>query len=184
MKQLNHIYFPVLFLLSLSCLSSWAQAPKASDDDPEFVEARKLFWASQFNEAEVKLKKYLAEHPNHSPSRDFLKMIAQSRKYDPQQIELTKKFLETQKIDFFDLKEVDWREAIARLEAIGNVRKQKDPQYVNFINMLPSSYHKPISVNLRNVTLMEAITTLSKQAELRFVIDTWAVIFDIPPARK
>jgi len=187
-------HFPVrlcgLFLfLAFYLLPSWfspAQAPKVSDEDAEFVEARSLFWSGHYNESEIKFKTYLIAHPGHKASEDFLKMIVQARKYNPDQITITRKHLESIRIDHLELKDVPWRDVCSRFQKLANPEKDgKAPKnYVNFINLLPSRYATKISLDLRDVTLMDAINHASQQAGLHFVVDTWAVIFELPESKK
>jgi hypothetical protein len=187
--KLTHSLHKVLvvfgFTLSLASMLQ-AQAPKARDEDPEFAEARQLFWSGQYKEAEIKLKNYLGQHPDHAPSKDFLKMIAQSRKYNPAQIGETKNYLNTLRIDKIELKEADWRDACAKFEALANPGKgaKSPPSYLNLINLIPSSFHRKVTLNLKDVTLMQVLEHAAEQAELRLVVDTWAVIFDLPPENK
>jgi hypothetical protein len=190
-NRLSHfslLSFYILFLVHASqCLMG--QAPKALDENPEFVEARSLFWSGQYDRAEKQFKSYLSENPEHAPSKDFLKMILQSRKYNPEQISLTKKFLHDTRVMELKLKDTDWRTFCAHLEKLANAAAAKNGKlasktYMNFINLLPSQFDRKISIELQNVSLYEAVKKGARLAELRFVVDTWAVIFEMPQPRK
>jgi len=176
------IFFTWIFTLSFF----GAPPPPASNDDPEFVEARELFWSGQYNESEKKFRIYLLVHPKHEPSKSFLQMIAQERKYDPKKIVFTRKRLESVMIKEMNLKDAEWRAVSAFFQEQANPKENgKDPKdYINFINMLPTDTSFKVSVNLRNVTLMRAIELTCRQAGLRYVLDTWAVIIDLPESKK
>jgi len=50
--------------------------------------------------------------------------------------------------------------------------------------MLPTGSTFKVSVDLRNVTLLRAIELTCRQAGLRYVVDTWAVIIDLPDSKR
>lgn len=174
------------WFMALLSLSLYAQAPKASDEDLEFVEARRLFWSGQYKESEAQLKHYLSEHPKHEATQSFLQMIEQSRRYDPAKIEKTYERLEKMKIHKVELKNAEWRAVSSYLQDLANNPKNENlPQDpIHFINMLPTGFSRKISLNLHDVPLMEVIEEACKQADLRFVVDTWAVIIDLPQPKK
>jgi len=176
----------ILFTSIFFFPSIGAPPPHASDDDSEFVGARTLFWSGQYNEAEKKFKAYILAHPKHAPTQSFLQMIAQARKFDPQKIDLTRKRLESVKLEKLVLEDADWRAVSAFFQERANPKKDgKDPEnYVNFINMLPTGSTFKVSVDLRDVTLLRAIELTCRQAGLRHVVDTWAVIIDLPDSQK
>lgn len=181
---------PWLFIL-ISFLASflWAEPPKATNEDPEFVKARDLFWSGRYDESEKGFKSYLLSHPNDPASNNFLLMIQQSRRHNPSKIDSTRKRLESIRVDKLVFQDTEWRTASLYLESLANPKKSdktniKDGEYINIINMLPSGFSTKISLDLRDITLLEAIEHACKQADLRFVIDTWAVIIDLPETKK
>ncbi len=181
--------FLVLFFLGIPLfveLQLLAQAPQAPKEDPEFVEARRFFWSGQYNEAEKQFKVYLMEHPDHKPSKSFLQMIVQSQIYSPSKIEETRRRLERIRVKQVELKNADWRSVSSYLQNLANPKVDgKEPKnYINFISLLPSGFSVEISLNLRDVTLMHAIEHACRQAGLRYVVDTWAVIVDLPQSKK
>lgn len=160
--------------------------PPASDDDPEFAEARQLFWSGQYDEAEKKFKLYLVDHPDNEASCSFLQMINQERKHDPSKIDLTKKRLETIMVGKITFQDTEWHDVSARLQELANPKvngKEPDP-YINFINMLSSGTTFKVSLDLRNISLLKLIELSCRQAGLRYVVDTWAVIVDLPENKK
>ncbi len=163
-----------------------AQAPKGPAEDSDFVEARRLFWSGQYSESEKMFQEYLEGHPNHEATRSFLQMIAQSRIYNPTKIDETRVRLGQIRIPKVEFRDAEWKKVIAYLQSAANPKVDgKDPEkFINFISMLPSNYSSKITVNLQNVTLLEAIDKITQPVGLRFVIDTYAVIIDLPEVRK
>lgn len=163
-----------------------AQAPKAGSEDPEFVDARKLFWSGRYEESEKKFRIYLLQHPGHEPSKNFLLMIAQSRKYNPSKIDSTHKRLAEIRVDKVIFKETEWRTVTSYLQDLANPKKNGEypADYVNFINMLPSGFSRKVTLDLRDVSLIQLIEHICEKSDLRYVVDTSAVIFDIPDSKK
>ena len=187
-----------------------AETPRTQTDDAAFVEARNLFWSGRYNESEVKFKLYLAEHPDHQASLNFVKMIGQQMKYNPNQIEATRKHLEQIRVEKIEFKDADFRTVMKYLHQLANPGKETgkekaDPTakektgekpktaekesatpkgHVNFIDLLPPRYERKITLELRDVPLMDAIRYATQQAEVRHVVDTWAVIFELPEGKK
>ncbi len=175
-------------LLVVVCLAIpvFAQAPKAAKEDPEFVEARRLFWSGQYKEAEAMFEEYLAAHPDHEASRSFLQMIAQSRIYNPAKIDETRQRLDRLRIQKMEFKDEDWKKVISILQNAANpkVNGQEPANVINFINLLPTTYSPRVTITLQDMTLMEAIDKVTRQTGLRYVIDTYAVIIDLPEGKK
>ena len=182
--------FPFLSIFLAICLGSilslQAQAPKARDEDPEFVNARQLFWSGQYSEAEKAFNLYLASNPDHRPSQNFLKMIVQAKRYDPTKIGPTKDRLASIRIDKVQFKNADWPTLITYFQDIANPQKSTaaSKTYIHFINLLPSQFSAKVTLDLKNVSLLQAIEKACQQTGLRYVIDTWAVFIDLPEGGK
>ena len=183
----------IFFALSfLHANSLYAEAPKTLNEDPEFVEARELFWSGQYDASEKKFNLYLKMRPDDEASKNFLLMIAQSRRYDPskieqtrQHVELTRKHLENIRVEKIELKDTDWRTVAIYLQDLANPKNGQKPQeYIHFINMLPTGFSFKTSINLHNVSLKEVVEEICQKAGLRYVVDAWAVIIDIPESKK
>ncbi len=177
-----------LALLAMLALAALPTLAPASDDeeDSDFTQARSLFWSGQYDQAEPLFKAYLVTHPDHAPTRSFLQMITQSRSRNPARINETRKRLEGIIVPHLSFKESEWREVSAWLQEQANPKKDgKEPDNsINFINLLPSSLTLRLSLDLRKVTLLSAIQHACEQVGLRYVIDSNAVIFDLPEQRK
>jgi hypothetical protein len=183
-----------LFLLAgWSLLPVAAQQPEPVKEDMEFVEARKLFWSGQYDEAERLFKIYLAAHPESQPSRSFLQLIDLYRRHvvtgeeeSIRQVEETRKRLEGIRVESLQFKDAEWREVLERLEQLSNPKKDGMPpvRRITFINALPSGMSARFSIDLRDVTLFQAIESCCEKAGLRFVTDLWAVIIDLPEGKK
>ena len=174
------LLFPVVFPLR-------GEAPKAStEEDPEFVEARRLFWSGQYDESEKQFATYLLQHPNHGASKNFLQMIRQSRIYDRSKISETRKHLENIRLEKLELKDTEWRSVSNYLQDLANPKVGgKDPEnYINFINLIPSAFSVKISLDLRDISLMRVIEYACRMAGLRCTVDTWAVIIELPESKK
>jgi hypothetical protein len=156
------------------------------EEDAEFVKARDLFWSGRYDEAEKKFRQYLIANPKHEPSKSFLQMIAQARKFNPSHIGLTRDRLAKIELEKVEFKNADWKDVFSYFQSKANPKENgKDPKnYINFINMLPSAYSGKVNLDLRNVSLLRAIEMATEQSGIRFVIDSWAVIFDLPEAKK
>lgn len=182
--KIRPLWFILLsFLISISPILI-GQAP--SDEDPEFVEARRLFWSGQYLESEKTFKSYLQTHPDHEASKSFLQMIVQSRIHDESKISQTRERLEEIVVRKLDFKNSDWRFVTAYLQILANPKTadRESPGFIHFINLLPSGYSTKISFTMEHVTIMQAIERVCQQAGLRYVIDTWAVIIDLPEMKK
>ena len=85
-------------------------------------------------------------------------------------------------IEKLEFNGTDWHVVSDYLRDLANPKKDgKDPEnYINFVNMLPTGFSAKVTLNLKNISLLKAIDYSCQQAGLRFVIDTWAVIIDLP----
>lgn len=155
-----------------------AEAPKAVQEDPEFVEARRLFWSGKYEDAEKKFKIYLIGHPKHEASQSFLLMIKQSRIHNPSKIEETRRRLGETKVDRVSFEAAEWKKVSDYFVKLANEKKEGD--YINFINLLPSNYSRKVTLELTDVTLLRAIEIACEQAGFTYVIDTNAVIVELP----
>lgn len=167
--------------------------PEIAKEDVEFTEARRLFWSAQYEDSEKLFRIYQSTHPDHAPTKSFLQMIDQYHRWKAvgpekyrQLIVDTRRRLEEIMVEKLELKDAEWREVSARLRELANPKKDgkepKDP--VIFINLLPSGLSAKLSVKLSGVTLLRAIESACQQARLRYVIDAWAVIIDLPESQK
>jgi hypothetical protein len=185
---MKRMLFLLLLLLgsNFSIHSLAAEMAKSPDEDAQFVEARKLFWAGRYAEAEKEFKTYLASNPEHRPTRNFLKMIEQSKKYNPDNISLTRKRLESIRVNQIEFNGTEWSDVVSSLQDLANPKVNGKPpsDYINFIGILPSGFSKKVHLNLRDVSLLKVIEYSCEQAGLRCVIDTWAVIIDVPEQKK
>jgi len=176
------------FFCVMMCIAGmvFGQAPKATKEDPEFVEARRLFWSGQYKESEKMFQEYLSDHPDHEASRSFLQMIAQSRIYDPNKIDETNERLAQVRVSKVEFRDVDFKKVLTFLQTSANpkVNGQDPVKYINFINMIPTGYSPKITITLADMSVLEAIEKVTSRAGLRFVIDTYAVIVDLPEGKK
>ncbi|NUN93662.1 MAG: hypothetical protein HUU04_07770 [Verrucomicrobiae bacterium] len=169
------------FLLLAAGLGA-ANAPMEASDDREFQEARGLFWSGQYDQAEPLLKTYLLKHPSHSPSRAFLQMIQQARARNPSKIGETRKRLEGILLEEVKFDGADWETVLDFFKEKANPSsngKDADP-HVNFINLVPPSLKANVTLNLRKVSLLTAIRYACEMADLRYHVDSWAVIIAMP----
>lgn len=166
--------------------SALAQAPRTHDEDPEFVRARQLFWSGQYQEAEKAFTFFLVGHPDHRPSQNFLKMIVQSRIHDDSKIDLTRARLKKIHIRKIHFKDADWESVTHSFQDLANPKSNdvESKNSIHFINMLPTKFTTKITLDLKDVSLLDAIEAACRQAGLRYVVDTWAVIVDIPESKK
>lgn len=190
-------FHPILFLvfgaLIFPLCAEDEDEPEIAKEDVEFTEARKLFWSAQYEDSEKLFKIYQSTHPDHAPTKSFLQMIGQYRRWKAvgpekyrQLIVETRQRLEETMVEKLELKDVEWREVAARLQELANSQKDgKAPKdSVLFINLLPSGLSAKLSLKLSRVTLLRAIESACQQARLRYVVDAWAVIIDLPESQK
>lgn len=163
-------------------LAAAGRAAEEADDDREFQQARGLFWSGQYDQAEPIFKMYLLKHPDHKPSQAFMQMIAQARSRNPTKLGETRKRLEEIVLDEVKFDDVDWQTVSEYFKEKANPKKDgKDPEkFVNFISLLPPSLTVKVTLHLRKVTLLRAIQYACEVADLRCVVDSWAVIISMP----
>ena len=155
-------------------------------EDSEFIEARKLYWAGKYQEAEAMFQSYLATNPNHGPTKNFLKMIAQSQRLDKGKVEQTRKYLETIRLEHVQFKEADWKAVTSFFQERANSKTDGKTikESVSFINILPAGFSTTITLDLKDVSLMRAIEYACQQANLRYMVKAWAVTFEQPDSKK
>lgn len=170
-----------------------AEALRTPEDDPEFVEARRLFWSGQYIESDKLFHAYLTSHPDHRATRSFLQMIQQWRLHDTQKREevdrqtaATRERLKKIRVDKLKFEDVDWWTVSARLQDLANKKIDGNPPEhpILFINMLPPKVSVKVSMEIHDANLLDAIESVCRKVGLRYVMDVWAVIFDVPPPKK
>lgn len=195
----------LLVLVRLSSQLAWSQTEGAKDkqttEDPEFVYARQLFWSGRYAEAEEKFTTYLLGHPNHQSSKSFLQMIAQakkndpkSKKFDPSNIDITRRRLEEIKVSKIEFNATSWKTASEYLYELANpnlkksdkagIKKSEVGDVINFIHMVPENFPGKVTLNLQDISLLRVIDYATRQAGLTYVIDKSAVIFEVKEANK
>lgn len=182
MKKPIRSRWTALAAAGLLLLAGAARAEDEADDEKEFQQARGLFWSGQYAQAEPIFKMYLLKHPDHKPSQAFMQMIAQSRSRSSSKLGETRKRLEEIVLEEVKFENADWQTVSDYFKEKANPRKDgKDPEkYVNFISLLPSSLTVKVTLDLRKVTLLRAIHHACAVADLRYVVDSWAVIISMP----
>ena len=182
MKTMIRSCLATLVTTGLLLLAAASYAAEETDDDQSFQQARNLFWSGQYEQAEPIFKIYLLKHPDHKPSQAFLQMIAQARSRNPSKIGETHHRLEGIVLDEVEFNNADWQTVSDFFLEKANPKKDgKDPEkYVNFINLIPSSLNVKVNLKLRKVTLLRAIRHACEAADLRYVVDSWAVIISMP----
>ncbi|MCC7519268.1 MAG: hypothetical protein IT578_08800 [Verrucomicrobiae bacterium] len=182
-RQVNRLWRSVAFAMAGLLLASGAvRAADDADDNHDFQQARGLFWSGQYDQAAPLFKAYLLKHPDHKPSQTFLQMIAQARSRNPSQIGVTRKRLEDIVLDEVKFDGADWQTVSEYFKEKANPKKEgKAPEkYVNFINLITPGLPVKVTLDLRKVTLMNAIRHACEVAGLRCVVDSWAVIVSMP----
>jgi hypothetical protein len=183
----------------------WSQADVSKDkqatEDPDFVHARQLFWSGKYAEAEEKFSVYLLGHPNHQPTKSFLQMIAQakkhdpkSKKFDPSNIDFTRKRLEEIKVAKIEFNGTPWKSVAENLQELANPNFKKEDkeanknravgEHINFIHMLPENFSGKVTLSLQDISLLRVIDYATRQAGLTYVIDKSAIIFEVKEAQK
>jgi Spy/CpxP family protein refolding chaperone len=181
----THRRWLALAVAGLLLLAGGARAAGTAadaDDERDFQTARGLFWSGQYEQAEPMFKMYLLKHPDHKPSQAFMQMIAQARTRNPSKIGETRKRLEEIVLDEVKFDNADWQEVSDFLKEKANPTKDgKEPEkYVNFINLIPPSLTVKVTLNLRKVSVLRALHHACAVADLRYVVDSWAVIVSLP----
>ena len=181
----RHSFFTLCALVALLGVAH-AQSPKSVEEDPEFVEARRLFWSGQYDESEKRFKIYLVGHPKSEASKSFLQMIKQSRIYGPSKIDATRKRLSETHVDRLKFDNAEWKSVTDYFQQLANANRSEKTgnDYLNFINLLPPNYSRKVTLDLRDVSLLRAIEFSCEQAGFHFVVDTWAVIIELPTPKK
>ncbi|MDD2709507.1 MAG: hypothetical protein PHV34_16090 [Verrucomicrobiae bacterium] len=184
---------PLFIILFAGLCAAFAEAPKpVVPEDPEFVEARRLFWSGRYEDAGKLFDIYLAAHPNHKPTRNFLLMINQARRHakagvegSKQDVADTKTRLTSIPVSKLEIKDADWFSVSDHLQNLANPQKGgKAPEkYINFINMLPGNFSRKVTLDMHGLDLLHAIEYCCAQAGLRCVIDAYAVIIDLPEGK-
>ena len=99
---------------------------------------------------------------------------------DPGSAPLTFK-LNNINIDRISFAEADLSDVIDHLrkKSADNDQNEADPNKrgVNFLNRVPSGTSKPVTVDMRNVKLMDAVKTVADQAGVRFDVQPTSVVF-------
>lgn len=182
MKKMIRSRVAALAAAGILLLAGVARAAEEAEDDRDFQQARSLFWSGQYEQAEPMFKIYLLKHPDHKPSQTFLQMIVQARAHNPSKIGETRQRLEGIVLDEVKFDNADWQTVSDFFLEKANPKKDgKDPEkYVNFINLIPPSLTVKVTLNLRKITLLRAIHHACAVADLRYVVDSWAVIISMP----
>ena len=152
-----------------------------------------MFWSGQYVQSEKLFQTYLTDHPDHRATQSFLQMIQQWRLHDSQkqdevdkQVNATKERLKKIRVDQLKFADVDWWAVSAQLQDLANKKiNGKSPEHpIKFINMLPPQVSVKVSVEIHDENLLDALDRVCSKVGLRYVMDVWAVIFDVPPPKK
>jgi general secretion pathway protein D len=99
---------------------------------------------------------------------------------DPGSAPLTNK-LNNISIDRISFNEADLQDVIDHLrrKSAENDMAEADPNKrgVNFLNRVPAGQGRPVTVDMRNVKLMDAVKTVADQAGVRFDVQPTSVVF-------
>jgi hypothetical protein len=148
------------------------------EEDPVFVKARELFWSGSYDQAERIFLSYLEKNPDHEPTKVFLRMISESRHYDPEKEKVVRKALEEVRFKRIDWKEMTLDAAITYLRE--ETRRQiPEGAVVNFVNLVPESGdHKKITLSAEDTSLDDLIKRISELAGVYHHVESDGVVFE------
>jgi hypothetical protein len=149
-----------------------------AEEDPDFVAARQLFWSGNYDQAEQLFATYLSKHPDHEPTKIFLRMIHEARHYDPEKEKVIRRALEEVRFKRVDWKNMSLDAAITFLR--DETRRQiPEGEVVNFVNLVPASAgKKSITLSAEDTTLDQLIQRISEQAGVFHHVDSDGIVFE------
>jgi len=147
-------------------------------EDPDFVAARQLFWSGSYDQAEKLFLAYSAKNPDHEPTKVFLRMIRESRHFDPEKERMVRKALEEVRFKRIDWKDMTLDAAISYLRE--ETRRQiPEGETVNFVNLVPpASDPKKITLSAEDATLQDLIKRISDLAGVYHHVESDGVVFE------
>ena len=163
------------FRLFLLCLATHVFAQTAAELS---TEAQRAYVAGDLEVAKEKFKLALELQPGNVTARNYLRMIQVRQAQSGAGGELEKK-VRGVKIESVKFQSATFREALDFLKQ--QAAKQSVP--VSFVAELPPEMvAKPVTLNLTNVPLLEALRYLCESVGAHYTIEKYAVV--IRPAEK
>ena len=151
--------------------------PSNAEQEKLFMEAVLLSNRGLYAEAEVRLKQLAELQPNQPTITEFLRLV-QLKLHDPAEV-LTKR-LAAITIPVVQLNAAMPQDAIEYLRQEG-VKHVADKAEINFVWQVPSEVQlPPITLNLKNVPVIDALNYVTQLARLRYRVEPHAVVIYKP----
>jgi hypothetical protein len=176
---------PFVFVTLVIALVSSPTLPAQAETKPQplgeeeigdlFVEAVMLASVGQYDEAEQRCQRLLAQKPNDPTVKKLLEGIRSKREKNDASAELRRQLTE------MIVPEVNFRQADA-IEAVHFLRDQskklsKDKRAVNIVWLIPTDAKlAPVTLHLEKVPLLEAIRYVAQAAGASIRIEPHAVV--------
>ena len=136
-----------------------------------------------YAEAEVRLKRLAALHPEQPTVREMLREVQtklQVKEQDP--VVLLQRKLKSIVLPVVKFREANARDVIEFLQ-VESAKLAADKTEINFVWQLPANAPAlPITLNLKNVPLTEVLNYVTQLAGLRYRVDAYAVVIYKPDA--